>query len=102
MQKVMLVLLVAIIALAPAFAAAQTSPSGSDPKSGSSPSSPPSSSGSGTTTSPGATGGSSSGSPSSPSASPSGASDFSKITSKADCDRVGGMWLASLNKCEKK
>jgi len=54
MQKLMLALLVAIIALAPAFAAAQTSPSGSGSKS--SPSSTPSTPGSGTTTSPGATG----------------------------------------------
>jgi hypothetical protein len=29
-------------------------------------------------------------------------SDFSKITNKADCDKAGGMWMASSSRCEKK
>jgi hypothetical protein len=62
------------------------------------------STGGGTTTQPGAAGGASGGSSTSPSASPSdpGSKDLSKITSKAECDRAGGMWMASAKKCEKK
>lgn len=106
MQKLMLTLLVAIVALAPAFAAAQTG-SGSTPgSSGSSPSGTTGgSSGSGTTGSGGATTapGASGRSSGSPSASPSGTvSDFSKYTTKATCEKAGGMWQVTQNKCEKK
>jgi hypothetical protein len=109
MQKLMLTLLVGIIALAPAIAAAQTgggtgspgsgssTPSGTTGGSGSGLSTPGSSStpGSGSTTAPGSS--------SSPSASPSGTgSDLSKITSRADCERAGGMWSAATNKCDRK
>lgn len=108
MQKFMLTLLVAIIALAPAIAAAQTGSSGSGTP-GSSGSSTPSgtsggtgsgtSSGSGTTTTPGASGGTST----PPSASPSGtSSDFSQYTTNADCEKAGGMWQTATSKCEKK
>lgn len=102
MQKFMLTLLVAIIALAPAIAAAQTGSSGSGTP-GSSGSSTPSgtsggtgsgtSSGSGTTPTPGTA----------PSASPSGtSSDFSQYTTNADCEKAGGMWQTATSKCEKK
>ena len=92
MQKLMLALLIGIIALAPAIAAAQTGSSGGG-KPGSS------------TTSSGKSGGttSSGGSSSSPAASPSGSSsDLSKATTKAECEKAGGMWQAAANKCDKK
>ena len=92
MQKLMLALLIGIIALAPAIAAAQTGSSGGG-KPGSS--STPAGQSGGTT--------SSGGSSSSPAASPSGSSsDLSKVTTKAECEKAGGMWQAAANKCEKK
>jgi hypothetical protein len=92
MQKLMLTLLIGIIALAPAIAAAQTGASGG----GKSGSSTTSSEKSGGTTSSG-------GSSSSPAASPSGSSsDLSKVATKAECEKAGGMWQAAANKCEKK
>jgi len=33
---------------------------------------------------------------------PAFAGDVSKATTKADCDKAGGMWDASANKCTKK
>jgi len=103
MRTFVLALLVATIALAPTFAAAQTgSGSGSKP-SGTSGSS---SSGSGSSSMPssgsGSSGSSSSGgSSSSPSASPSG-SDLSAYKTQADCEKHGGMWTASTKSCDKK
>jgi len=92
MQKLMLALLIGTIALAPAIAAAQTGGSGAG-KPGTS--STPSGKSGGTT--------SSGGSSSAPAASPSGsAKDLSKITTKAECDKAGGMWQAAATKCEKK
>jgi hypothetical protein len=98
MHKLTLAFLVVIIALAPAFA--QASGGGTDTK-GSSPSGTKSGAGSGPSTTPGASGGSSSSS--SPSASPSGADDsFSKYTTKADCEKAGGMWTEAAKSCKKK
>jgi hypothetical protein len=92
MRKLMLASLVGIIALTPAIAAAQTTGSGS--KAGSSGTTTPSTKSGGTT---------SGGSSSAPAASPSGgAKDMSKIKTKAECDKAGGMWQASASKCEKK
>jgi hypothetical protein len=118
MQKLMLGFLVAIIALAPAIAAAQSgggSGSGSGGASsgaGSSPGASGSGSGSGAGGSgtSGTAGGATTGSPSggaggsstSPSASPGTAGDFSKITTKVDCDKAGGSWQMASNKCEAK
>ena len=92
MQKLMLALLIGTLVLAPTIAAAQTSGSGGG-KPGSS--STPSGKSGGTTSS----GGSSSSSAASPSES---SGDLSKITTKAECDKAGGMWKAAANKCEKK
>jgi hypothetical protein len=96
MKQAVLVLLVGLVALAPAFADAQSSSSGKRPadatKSGSSGTTPSSGSSSGTT-----------GSSSSPAASPSGSTaDFSKYTTKADCEKAGGEWQAAGSKCKKK
>jgi hypothetical protein len=104
MQKLILTLLVGIIAFAPALAAAQTGSSGSGTSGSSSSGSPSGTTGSGTTGSGTSTSpGTSSGSPSSPAASPSGtASDFAKYTTKADCEKAGGMWDTASNKCQKK
>jgi hypothetical protein len=122
MQKLMLMLLVGIIALAPAIAAAQISsgaPGSTRPNSplqgsggpgtrpdysGSETSPPPSREPSGATTAPNA----SSDSSSSPSASPSGdtSHDFSQYTNRDDCVNAGGMWHAgerpAAGKCEAK
>lgn len=92
MQKLVLALLIGALALTPAIAAAQTSGSGAG-KPGSS--SMPSGKSGGTT--------SSGGGSSAPAASPSGSStDLSKITTKAGCEKAGGMWQATASKCEKK
>ncbi|HEU4368575.1 MAG TPA: hypothetical protein VFV05_10165 [Methylomirabilota bacterium] len=93
MHKLMLALLIGIIALTPAIAAAQTGASGS----GKPGTSTPSAEKPGSTTPSG-------GSSSSPAASPSGSpsSDLSKISTKAECEKAGGMWQAAANKCEKK
>jgi hypothetical protein len=110
MQKLMLTFLVGIIALAPAIAAAQaTGGSGSGSGSSGSTSSPSGTSGStgsgtssGSSTGSSTTGGSGS-STSSPSASPSGsAGDLSQYTTKADCEKAGGMWESASNKCAKR
>jgi hypothetical protein len=119
MQKLILMLLVGIIALAPAIAAAQLSsgaPGSTRPSSplqgsggpgtrpgysGSETSPPPASPGgpSGATTAPGVSGDSSS----SPSASPSQTSDdFAKYTTPADCEKASGVWLMATNRCVRK
>jgi hypothetical protein len=106
MQKLMLALFVGLIALAPAFAAAQTSPgssgSGSTSPSGTTGSGSSGSPSGGTMSTPSPSG--SSGSSSSPSASPSGsgAADFAKYTNRADCEKAGGMWQTATNACVKK
>jgi len=99
MRMPMVGVLVAMIALVPAIAAAQTSGTGS---------SGAGSSGSGTSsktpsTAPGA-GTSSGSSTSTPSASPSGSSakDLSQYMTQADCERGGGMWEAASKKCSAK
>jgi len=105
MKKLVLALLVGTIALAPAFAAAQTgSGSGGSGKPGtSSPSGTGGSGGSGSSgsmPSSGSSGSSGSGS-TSPSASPSG-SDLSVHKTQADCEKAGGMWTASTKTCAAK
>jgi len=115
MQKLMLMLLVGIIALAPAIAAAQLSsgaPGSTRPNSplqgSGGPGTRPDYSGS-ETSPPGASGGPSGatrapGDPSSsPSASPSQTSDdFAKYTTPADCEKASGVWLMPANKCVRK
>jgi hypothetical protein len=118
MQKLMLMLLVGMIALAPAIAAAQLSsgaPGSTRPDSpvqgsggpgtrpdyaGSETNPPPASSQpSGATTAPRVSGDSSN----SPSASPSHtADDFAKYTTPADCEKAGGVWLMATNRCVRK
>jgi hypothetical protein len=123
MQKLMLMLLVGIIALAPAIAAAQISsgaPGSTRPNSplqgSGGPGTRPDYSGS-ETNPPGALGGpsgastapnASSDSSSSPSASPRGDTfrDFSQYTNRDDCAKAGGMWhdeeRPAASKCEAK
>jgi hypothetical protein len=115
MQKLMLMLLVGIVALAPAIAAAQLSsgaPGSTRPNSplqgSGGPGTRPDYSGS-ETSPPGASGGpngatSAPGDPSSsPSASPSQTSDdFAKYTTPADCEKASGVWLRATNKCVRK
>ena len=115
MQKLMLMLLVGIIALAPAIAAAQLSsgaPGSTRPNSplqgSGGPGTRPDYSGS-ETSPPGASGGPSGatrapGDPSSsPSASPSQTSDdFAKYTTPADCEKASGVWLMPTNRCVRK
>jgi hypothetical protein len=123
MQKLMLILLVGIFALAPAIAAAQLSSGapgstrpnsplqgsggpGTRPDYSGSETSPAGASGesSGATTAPSA----SSDSSSSPSASPSSdrSRDFSLYTNRDDCVKAGGMWhdeeRPAASKCEAK
>ena len=117
MQKLMLMLLGGIIALAPAIAAAQhgsTRPNsplqgsggpGTRPDYSGSETNPPASrEPSGATTTPNA----SSDSSSSPSASPSGDTSraFSQYTNRDDCVNAGGMWhdeeRPAASKCEAK
>jgi hypothetical protein len=117
MQKLMLMLLVGIIALAPAIAAAQLSSGapgstrpnsplqgsggpGTRPATGSEMSAPGASGGpSGATTAPGVSGDPSS----SPSASPSQTSDdFAKYTTPAECEKASGVWLMATNRCVRK
>jgi hypothetical protein len=105
MKKFVLALLIGTVALAPALAAAQTgSGSGGSKPGTSNPSGSGSSGGSGSTGSmpstkdPGSTSGSGS---SAPSASPSG-KDLSTFKTKADCEKAGGMWMASTKSCEAK
>jgi hypothetical protein len=115
MHKLMLMLLVGMIALAPAIAAAQLSsgaPGSTRPDSpvqgsggpgtrpdysGSETNPPPASSQpSGATTAPGVSGDPSN----SPSASPSQTSDdFAKYTTPADCEKASGVWLMATNRC---
>jgi hypothetical protein len=112
MQKLMLMLLVGIVALAPAIAAAQLSSGapgstrpnsplqgsggpGTRPDYSGSETSPPAASGgpSGATSAPGDPS-------SSPSASPSQTSDdFAKYTTPADCEKASGVWLMATNRC---
>jgi hypothetical protein len=112
MQKLMLMLLVGIFALAPAVAAAQLSSGapgstrpdsplqgsggpGTRPDYSGSETSPPAASGgpSGATSAPGDPS-------SSPSASPSQTSDdFAKYTTPADCEKASGVWLMATNRC---
>jgi hypothetical protein len=106
MKKFVLALLIGTVALAPAFAAAQTGSGsgGSGTPGTSNPSGSGSSGGSGSTGSMPSTQtpGSSSGSGSSaPSASPSG-TDLSKFKTQADCEKAGGMWSDATQKCAKK
>lgn len=118
MQKLMLMLLVGIIALAPAIAAAQLSSGapgstrpnsplqgsggpGTRPDYSGSETSPPGASGgpSGATTTPGVSDDASG----SPSASPSQTSDdFAKYTTPADCEKGSGVWLMATNRCVRK
>lgn len=115
MQKLMLMLLVGIIVLAPAMAVAQLSsgapgstrpnsplqgsggPGTTRPSSGSEMSAPGASGGpSGATTAPADPS-------SSPSASPSQTSDdFAKYTTPADCEKASGVWLMATNRCVRK
>ncbi len=95
MKKFVLALLIGTVALAPAFAAAQTGSGsgGSGTPGTSNPSGSGSSGGSGSTGSMPSTktpGSSGSGS-TSPSASPSGR-DLSTFKTQADCEKAGGMW----------
>ena len=115
MQKLMLMLLVGIIALAPAIAAAQVSsgaPGSTRPNSplqgsggpGTRPETNPLSEPSGATTAPKA----SSDSSSSPSASPSSdmSRDLSQYKNRDDCVKAGGVWhdeeRPAASKCEAK
>jgi hypothetical protein len=104
MKKLVLALLIGTVALAPAFAAAQTgSGSGGSGTPGTSNPSGSGSSGSGSTgTMPSTkTPGSSGSGSSAPSASPSG-TDLSAFKTQADCEKAGGMWSAATSKCAKK
>ena len=105
MKKFVLALLIGTVALAPAFAAAQTG-SGSGGSGTPGTSNPPGSGSSGSgstgpmpsTKTPGSSG---SGSSSAPSASPSG-TDLSTFKTQADCEKAGGMWSDSTSKCARK
>lgn len=107
MKKMLTLVLIGMICLAPALVAAQT---GGAAGSGSSSGAAGSSSGGSSTGGTGSTGatGSPSGSSSSPSSSGSSPSaspttgDFSKIQNQADCEKAGGDWQASTNLCEPK
>ena len=113
MKKMLTLVLIGMICLAPALVAAQT---GGAAGSGSSSGAAGSTSGGSSTGGTGSTGatssgsGSSSGSPSSsggassgtsPSASPTTGS-FSSIHNQADCEKAGGDWQASTNLCQPK
>ena len=101
MKKFVLALLIGTVALAPAFAAAQTgSGSGGSGTPGTSNPSGSGSSGSGSTgTMPSTkTPGSSGAAALRPSASPSG-SDMSMQKTQADCEKAGGMWSTATSKC---
>jgi hypothetical protein len=108
MKKMLTLLLIGMITLAPALVAAQTGSGAGSPGAGSS-----TGSGTGSTGGSGSTGatgsgsmpssGSSSGSSTAPSASPSGSSpSLSTITNQADCEKAGGDWQASSNLCKAK
>jgi hypothetical protein len=117
MQKLMLTLLIGIIALAPAYVAAQVSsgaPGSTRPNSPLEGSGGPGAgpaSGSGTSTGPGAASGpSGSGANTAPDASghPAGSSsaspsqtadDFAKYTTPAECEKAGGVWLLAAKGC---
>jgi hypothetical protein len=109
MTKFLVSLVVGIMILTPALVAAGTgstgSGSGATSGSGSTPSGTSGATGSGSGTSSGTP--SSGSGTSSPSASPSPSSgstsgDFSQYLTQADCEKAGGMWQASANKCAKK
>lgn len=111
MTKFVALLLLGIMFFTPALVAAQTSGSGTGAASGSGSSTPSGSTGSTGSSSgsmPSGSSGSTSGSGvTSPSASPTPSSspasgDFSQYTTKADCEKAGGMWQAASNKCAKK
>jgi hypothetical protein len=104
MRNFVLALLIGTVALAPAFAAAQTgSGSGGSGTPGTSNPSGSGSSGSGSTGSMPSTKtpGSSGSGTSAPSASPSG-TDMSMHKTQADCEKAGGMWSTATSKCGKK
>ena len=98
MKKLTVALLIGVLALVPALAVAQTGGGAGGTQAPSSPEKPGGKAPSGSAPSTG------SGAPSgsSPSASPPGASDMSKILSKADCDKAGGMWTESTKTCAKR
>src|SRR6267143_276431 len=108
MRKILFLVLIGMVVLAPAIAAAQTggaSGSGTTGAGGSS-TTPGSTGGSGTTGS-GSMSTPSTGSPTSPSASPSSSGTSTgksllTITNQADCEAAGGDWQASTSVCQAK
>ena len=105
MKKFVLALLIGTVALAPAFAAAQTGSGSGSGGSGTPGTSNPSGSGSSGSGSTGSmpstkTPGSSGSGSSAPSASPSGR-DLSTFKTQADCEKAGGMWSTATSKCAK-
>ena len=107
MRKILSLVSIGMVALAPAIAAAQTGgASGSGTTGAGGSSSAPGSTGSSGTGS-GSTSTPSTGPSTSPSASPSsgGATtgkSLSTITNQADCDKAGGDWQASTSVCQAK
>jgi hypothetical protein len=88
MKKLTAAFLVLAFILTPVLAVAQTGA----PKPGSSPSTAP-----GTNPRPPGTG-----TPGDPSASPSGTDRMSQHTTKAACEKAGGMWTESSKSCKSK
>ncbi len=93
MKKLTAAFLVLAFILAPVLAAAQTGGAGGTQKPGTSPSTSP-----GTSPRPPGTG-----TPGDPAASPRGGSDtMSQHTTKAACEKAGGMWTESTKSCKAK
>jgi hypothetical protein len=107
MRKILSLVSIGMIVLAPMIAAAQTGgATGSGTPGAGGSSSTPGSSGSSGTTGSGSTSAPSTGPSTSPSASPSSGGttgkSLSTITTQADCEKAGGDWQASTSVCQAK